>query len=61
LAGVVPGWSAALARLRDHAEISARLAADAGCPPLTVELIRHQDAPRDPAFGELLRLADEAN
>jgi hypothetical protein len=60
-AGVIPGWSAALARLRDHAEISARLAADAGCPPLTVELIRHQDAPRDPSFGELLRLADEAN
>jgi hypothetical protein len=61
VAGVVPGWSAALTRLRDHAEISARLAADAGSPPLTVELIRHQDAPRDPSFGELLRLADEAN
>lgn len=60
-ASIVPGWSAALARLRDHAEISAGLAADAGCSPLTVELIRHQDAPRDPAFGELLRLADEAN
>ena len=27
----------------------------------TVELIRHQDAPTDPEFGELLRLADEAN
>ena len=61
VAGMLPGWSAALVRLRDHAEISARLAADAGCSPLTVELIRHQDAPRDPAFGELLRLADEAN
>jgi hypothetical protein len=61
VAAVIPGWSAALARLRDHAEISARLAADAGCPPLTVELIRHQDAPRDPSFGELFRLADEAN
>jgi hypothetical protein len=61
LTSVIPGWSAALARLRDHAEISARLAAEAGCTPLTVELIRHQDAPRDPSFGELLRLADEAN
>jgi hypothetical protein len=26
-----------------------------------VELIRYQDAPIDPEFGELLRLADEAN
>ena len=60
-ASVLPGWSAALARLRDHAELSARLATDAGCSPVTVELIRHQDAPRDPSFGELLRLADEAN
>ena len=28
---------------------------------MTVGLIRHQDAPIDPEFGELLRLADEAN
>jgi hypothetical protein len=60
-AGVVPDWSAALERLRDHAEVSARMAADAGCPRLTVDLIRDQDAPRDSSFGELLRLADEAN
>ena len=33
----------------------------AGCSPRTVELIRNQDAPLDPEFGELLRLADEAN
>jgi hypothetical protein len=32
-----------------------------GCSPRTVELIRNQDAPLDPEFGELLRLADEAN
>ena len=44
-----------------HAETSAALAAAAGCSPRTVELIRHQDAPDDPEFGELLRLADEAN
>ena len=46
---------------RDHAETSAVLAAAAGCSPRTVELIRHQDAPTDPEYGELLRLADEAN
>lgn len=60
-AGVVPGWRAALERLRVHAETSAAMAAAAGCTPRTVELIRHQDAPTDPEFGELLRLADEAN
>jgi hypothetical protein len=51
----------ALQRLRDHPEASGRLAAAAGCSVRTVELIRHQDAPRDPEFGEMLRLADEAN
>jgi hypothetical protein len=61
VAGVVPGVSAALARLRDHAESSARMAAVAGCSPRTVELIRHQDAPQDRDAGERLRLADEAN
>jgi hypothetical protein len=60
-AGSVPGYGAALARLRGHAESSAALAAGAGCSPRTVELIRHQEAPTDPDFGELLRLADEAN
>jgi hypothetical protein len=61
LAAIVPGWDAPLRRLRDHAEASGRLAAEAGCSPRTVALIRDQDAPRDPEFGELLRLADEAN
>ncbi len=59
--GVVPGWRAALARLRDHAETSARMAGEAGCSARTVELIRHQDAPVDPAAGRALQLADEAN
>jgi hypothetical protein len=49
-----------LARLIDHADGSARLAAAAGCPARTVELIRWQDAPQDPEYGERLRLADEA-
>jgi hypothetical protein len=61
VARLVPGWSAALDRLGSHAETSAALAAAAGCSPLTVSLIRDQDAPRNQAFGELLRVADEAN
>ncbi len=61
VAGVLPGFGPALERLRTHPEVSARLAASAGCGSRTVELIRYQDAPRDPEFGELLRLADEAN
>lgn len=56
-----PGMAAALDRLARHAELSAGLAAAAGCSERTVELIRWQEAPRDPEFGELLRLADEAN
>lgn len=58
---VLPGFGPAIERLRTHAETSAVLAAGAGCSARTVELIRHQDAPNDPEFGELLRLADEAN
>jgi len=57
----LPGMSASLDRLRNHPAISADLAAAAGCSARTVELIRHQDTPHDPEFGELLRLADEAN
>ena len=59
--GWLPGMRPALVRLRDHADTSARLAEAAGCSPRTVELIRWQDAPRDPEAGERLRLADEAN
>ena len=61
VAGALPGFRAALTLLQDHAEVSARLAAAAGCSPRSVELIRHQDAPRDGDAGERLRLADEAN
>ncbi len=60
-ASVLPGFRPSLARLRTHAETSAAMAAAVGCSPRTVELIRNQDAPLDPEFGELLRLADEAN
>ena len=58
---IVPGFAPALERLRNHAETSAALASEAGCSARTVALIRDQDAPTDPEFGELLRLADEAN
>ena len=61
VAEALPGFRAALARLRAHAETSASLAGAAGCSPRTVELIRHQDAPIDLAAGRLLKLADEAN
>ena len=61
LAGIVPGVRRDLERLRDHAETSEKLSATAGCSARTVELIRHQDDPRDAEYGELLRLADEAN
>lgn len=61
VAGLLPGFGGSLARLREHAGASARLAAAAGCSARTVELIRHQDAPRDGDAGERLRLADEAN
>jgi len=55
----LPGMRAAQAHLEGHAESSARLAAAAGCSTRTIELIRWQDAPRDPEFGERLKLADE--
>ena len=61
MAGIVPGWGAALERLRVHPEASAALAAAAGCSPETIELIRHQDAPVDPIAGVQLKLADEAS
>jgi hypothetical protein len=57
----LPGFGSGLDRLGDHAETSAQLAEAAGCPARTVELIRWQDAPRDPEFGALLKLADEAS
>jgi hypothetical protein len=62
----LPGFGPALDRIRDHAELSARLALEAGCSARTAELIRHQADPveataGEPTAGELLRLADEAN
>jgi hypothetical protein len=56
----LPTFRLGLERLRRHAERSAAVAAEAGCTPRTVELIRLQENPVDQA-GELLRAADEAN
>lgn len=61
VSSLIPGMGTPLARLRDHAELSAVLAGQAGCSPRTVELIRNQDAPLDPVDGVRLKLADEAN
>ena len=60
LAAAIPGMRRSIERIRVHAEESARLAADAGCRELTVELIRHQARPRDPEYGRALKLADDA-
>jgi hypothetical protein len=57
----LPGFDVAFDRLRDHAEASAVLAAQAGCSAITADLIRHQSQPVDAQAGEALRLADEAN
>jgi hypothetical protein len=59
-ARLVPGWSAALDRLRDHAEVSALLLEGAGLPRRAVALVRNQDAPQDPEYGALFHAADEA-
>ncbi|MES2208987.1 MAG: hypothetical protein V4515_02240 [Chloroflexota bacterium] len=59
--GRLPGMTEALRRLEAHPERSARMAEEAGCSRRTVELIRWQETPHDPEYGERLRLADEAN
>ena len=55
----VPGFGRALDRIREHADLSADLAAAAGCSARTVDLIRYQDEPRDAEAGVLLKRADE--
>jgi hypothetical protein len=62
LASVAPPLRRSLERLAAHAELSAGMAAAAGCSPRTVELIRRQDdpVPEDRA-GQRLHLADEAS
>ena len=59
-AGSLPTFRAGLSALRHHAELSARLADEAGCSPRTVALIQLAENPVD-EDGLLLREADEAN
>lgn len=60
-ARLVPGWAAALDRLRDHAEASADLLEAAGLPHRAVSLVRYQAEPRDPELGAVFHAADEAS
>lgn len=61
LAVRLPGFPAAIERIREHPDRSAELALAAGCSARTADLIRHQAAPVDPAAGEALRMADGRN
>lgn len=56
----LPGWSDQMARLRDHAALSADAVAAAGLPPRAVALVREQDDPSDPEYGRVFHAADEA-
>lgn len=56
----VPGWGPAIDRLRHHAGASADALAATGLPARAVDLVRYQDAPRDPEYGARFRAADEA-
>jgi hypothetical protein len=56
----VPGWHDPITRLRVHAEASAVRCAAAGLPAFAVELVRNQEAPRDPRWGAVFHAADEA-
>jgi hypothetical protein len=57
----LPGFRVAFDGLATHAARSAELCLAAGCSVVTAELVRNQAEPVDPAAGEALRLADEAN
>jgi hypothetical protein len=50
-----------MARLRDHAERSAELAAAVGCPPRAVALIRGDPGAGGDASLAALHAADEAS
>ena len=56
----LPGWGAAMTRLRNHAELSADAVEATGLPSFAVALVREQDAPSDPSFGHVFHAADEA-
>ncbi len=58
---LLPPLTKSMTRLKAHAELSAMLAAAAGCSPRTVELIRHQDDPPADETARRFHLADEAS
>ena len=60
-ARVVPGWPAALDRLRDHAGASADALAATGLAPEAVALVRSQADPAGLPFGAVFKAADEAS
>ncbi len=55
-AGEAQGWRRPFAVYRRHAEIGARWAAEAGCSPRAVALIRRHHQPVDRPRGEMDRL-----
>lgn len=61
VAARLPGGGEAMARLGDHAERSAELAAGAGCPPRSVALIRGDAGPGGGESLAALQAADEAS
>jgi hypothetical protein len=61
LAARLPGGGEAMARLRDHAERSAELAAAVGCPSRSVALILGDAAAGGEASLVALHAADEAS
>ena len=61
IAARLPGGGDAMARLRDHAERSAELAAAVGCPPRSVALIRGDAGGGGDAALVALHAADEAS
>jgi hypothetical protein len=59
-ARLVPGWAAALDRLRDHADASADALAAVGLRPDAVELVRRQADPAGLRYGAAFKAADDA-
>jgi hypothetical protein len=58
---LLPGFRGGFAIIAAHAAKSAELAQEAGCSPVTADLIRHQAEPVDEVLGKALLLADQAN
>ena len=58
---LLPPLTKSMTRLRAHPALSAMLAEAAGCSPVTVALIRHQDDPPADDTARRFHLADDAN